>query len=68
MATIANIRQQYPQYEDVPDVELVDALHQKFYSDIPKTDFYKSINLTGASLIPGSITSLPQREVSLRAR
>ena len=66
MATIANIRQQYPQYEDVPDVELVDALHQKFYSDIPKTDFYKSINLTGASLIPGSITSLPQREVSLR--
>jgi len=68
MATIANIRQQYPQYEDVPDVELVDALHQKFYSDIPKTDFYKSINLTGASLIPGSITSLPQREVSLRDR
>ena len=68
MATIANIRQQYPQYEDVPDVELADALHQKFYSDIPKTDFYKSINLTGASLIPGSITSLPQREVSLRDR
>lgn len=68
MATIANIRQQYPQYKDVPDVELADALHQKFYSDIPKTDFYKSINLTGASLIPGSITSLPQREVSLRDR
>ena len=35
---------------------------------MPKTDFYKSINLTGASLIPGSITSLPQREVSLRDR
>jgi hypothetical protein len=66
MATIADIRQQYPQYENVPDVELADALHQKFYSDIPKTDFYKSINLTGASLIPGSITSLPKREVSLR--
>ena len=68
MATIADIRQQYPQYADVPDVQLADALHQKFYSDIPKTDFYKSINLTGASLIPGSITSLPQREVSLRDR
>jgi hypothetical protein len=66
MATIADIRQQYPQYEHVPDVELADALHQQFYSHIPKTDFYKSINLTGASLIPGSITSLPQREVSLR--
>jgi Ca2+-binding EF-hand superfamily protein len=59
MATIADIRQQYPQYADVPDVQLADALHQKFYSDMPKTDFYKSINLTGASLIPGSITSLP---------
>lgn len=59
MATIADIRQQYPQYADVSDVQLADALHQKFYSDIPKTDFYKSINLAGASLIPGSITSLP---------
>ena len=57
MATIANIRQQYPQYEDVPDVELADALHQKFYSDIPKIDFYKSINLTGASLNRANLTN-----------
>jgi hypothetical protein len=60
MATIAEIRQQYPQYADVPDVQLADALHSKFYSDMPKGDFYKSINLSGASLIPGSITSLPK--------
>lgn len=66
MATITQIRQQYPQYADIPDVQLADALHQKFYSDMPKQDFYKSINLTGASLIPDSITSLPRREVSLR--
>jgi hypothetical protein len=59
MATIADIRQQYPQYADIPDVQLADALHQKFYSDMPKMDFYKSINLTGASKIPGSITGTP---------
>jgi ribosomal protein L13E len=59
MATIAEIRQQYPQYADIPDVQLADALHQKFYSDMPKMDFYKAIKLTGASTIPGSITGTP---------
>jgi Ca2+-binding EF-hand superfamily protein len=59
MPTIADIRQKYPQYTDVPDVQLADALHAKFYSDMPKGDFYKSINLGGASRIPGSITGLP---------
>jgi hypothetical protein len=62
MATIADIRQQYPQYADIPDVQLADALHQKFYSDMPKMDFYKAINLTGASTIPGSITGGPKAE------
>lgn len=60
MASIAEIRLQYPQYADIPDVQLADALHQKFYSDMPKMDFYKSINLTGASMIPGSITGGPK--------
>jgi len=59
MSTIADIRQKYPQYADVPDVQLADALHAKFYSDMSKGDFYKSINLGGASRIPGSITGLP---------
>ena len=35
MATISEIRQQYPQYSDMSDVELADAFHSKFYSDIP---------------------------------
>ena len=68
MATIADIRQQYPQYADIPDVQLADALHQKFYSDMPKMDFYKAINLTGASTIPGSITGSQKAEVPLRDR
>lgn len=45
MATIAEVRAQYPQYADMPDAALADALHQKFYSDIPKADFDVKIGL-----------------------
>jgi len=69
MATMDDIRQKYPQYADIPDLQLADALHQKFYADIPKQDFYKSINLTAASFIPGSITPTtpPERSMFERA-
>ena len=39
MPTISEIRQQYPQYADMSDQALADALHSKFYSDMPKADF-----------------------------
>jgi len=45
MATIAEIRAQYPQYADMPDAALADALHKKFYADIPKADFDVKIGL-----------------------
>lgn len=43
MATIVEIREKYPQYSDMPDAALADALHSKFYADMPKTDFYTKI-------------------------
>jgi hypothetical protein len=46
MATIAEIRSQYPQYSDMPDAALADALHKKFYSDMPRTEFDSKIGLT----------------------
>ncbi len=46
MTTIADIRKQYPQYSDISDAQLADSFHSKFYSDIPKEDFYKSINFS----------------------
>lgn len=46
MATIADIRKQYPQYSDISDAQLADAFYSKFYSDMPKEQFYKSINFT----------------------
>ncbi len=70
MATLVEFREQYPQYNDMPDVALADALHQKFYSDIPKPDFYKTLALDPSVMIPGAekVVTLPKKEVSLRDR
>jgi len=45
MPTIADIRQQYPQYNDMSDADLAGALHSKFYSDMPKDEFHAKIGL-----------------------
>lgn len=75
MATLAEFRAQYPQYDEVPDVKLADSLHQKFYSQIPKTEFYKTIGLSPAgeyigkaAMIPGGENVKAAPEVSLRDR
>lgn len=46
MPTIADIRQQYPQYNDMPDGQLADALHAKYYADMPQQDFYAKIGMS----------------------
>lgn len=71
MATLAEFRAQYPQYDAVPDVKLADSLHQKFYSQIPKMEFYKTIGLGAATAIPGAenvVTGVKLPEVSMRDR
>ena len=70
MATLAEFRAQYPQYDEVPDVKLADSLHQKFYANMPKMDFYKTIGLGPATAIPGAenVVTKPAPEVSLRDR
>ncbi len=71
MATLAEFRAQYPQYDSVPDLALADSLHQKFYSKIPKIEFYKTIGLGTAAAIPGAesvVTGVKQPEVSMRDR
>lgn len=39
MASLTEIRQKFPQYDDLSDAQLVDAVHRKFYSDMPRADF-----------------------------
>lgn len=48
MATLAEIRSKYPQYEDMSDDELAKAFHSKFYSDMDFGEFSKQIGLTSA--------------------
>ena len=71
MATLAEFRAQYPQYDAVPDVALADSLHEKFYAKMPKMDFYKTIGLSPATAIPGAenvVTGVKSPEVSMRDR
>jgi len=43
--TITEIREKYPQYVDMSDQQLADALHTKHYSDMPIDEFYSKIGL-----------------------
>lgn len=43
--SIQDVRAQYPDYNDLSDQELADKLHAKFYSDMPKDDFYSKVGL-----------------------
>ena len=45
MPTIAEVRQQYPQYSDMSDDQLAGALHKKYYSDMPEDKFRQKIGL-----------------------
>lgn len=56
MATLAEIRAQYPQYSDMTDTALADALYKKFYSDLPRADFEQKIGLKAA---PSQSTGIP---------
>jgi hypothetical protein len=59
MVSLAEFRQQYPQYGDMSDDALADALHKKFYSDIPPSDFRSRLGLErksySASEVPGAV-------------
>ena len=39
MASLADIRQQHPEYGDMSDTDLAGALHRKYYADMPQDEF-----------------------------
>ena len=39
---INEFRKKYPEYNDIPDLELADTFYEKYYSDLDKDNFYKS--------------------------
>ena len=42
----AEFRQRYPQYDDLNDAQLADALYKKFYSDMPRQQFDEKLAAT----------------------
>lgn len=58
MATLTEIRNQYPQYADMPDDVLANALYKKFYSDVPRAEFDSKVGLKPAQ-VPASQTTPP---------
>ncbi len=59
MASLAEIRQQYPQYSDMSDQQLSDALYQKFYSDMPRDQFDQKLGATAQPSAPESQIGTP---------
>lgn len=50
MPTITEVRQRFPQYNDLSDADLADALHAKFYSDMSREEF--AAKMGGTSVQP----------------
>lgn len=42
---IKDVRAKFPQYQDLSDEQLVTALHQKYYSDIPMEQFAQKVGV-----------------------
>lgn len=42
---ISEVRQKFPQYQDLSDQQLADALYKKYYSDMPRDKFMGSLGI-----------------------
>lgn len=60
MINMQEIRQKYPQYNDMSDQQLADSFHDKFYSDIPKDEFYQKIGFSDTSRGTSALQDLYQ--------
>lgn len=61
---IQEIREQYPQYDDISDEELAGKLHSKYYSDIDFGEFSQKIGIESSSQ-PQQTTQQPEAEVGV---
>lgn len=57
MASLAEIRQQHPEYGDLSDQQLADGLYRKFYSDMPRDQFDVKVGLNQR---PGGTQGIPE--------
>jgi hypothetical protein len=62
MPTLQEVRQQYPQYQDMPDAALADALYKKFYADMPREQFDAKLGISADRSVMGQLTGSDGRE------
>mgnify|MGYP004544401317 CR=1 FL=1 len=66
---IAEIRQKYPQYDDLSDEALVKGLHDRFYSDMDFGEFSQKIGLTpGLNLSDAQKAQIAQNNTDYESR
>lgn len=59
MPTMQEVRAKFPQYDDMSDADLAGALHKKFYSDMPLSEFQQKIGFTPPD--PLNVNAPPDR-------
>lgn len=57
---MSEVRKKFPQYDDLSDQKLADALHAKFYKDMPRDEFDRKIGLNKQSKASGVIDAFTQ--------
>ena len=60
MATLKELRAQYPELDGISDVDAANAIHAKYFSDIPKSAVFEKLGLPVAGPIEGTIRSVAQ--------
>lgn len=59
MPTMQDVRAKFPQYNDMTDQQLADALHRKFYADMPYDQFAAKIGLATPQAVADGKTDKP---------
>lgn len=60
MATLKELRAQYPELDGISDVDAANAIHAKYFPDIPKSAVFEKLGLPVAGPIEGTARAVAQ--------
>jgi hypothetical protein len=60
MATLKEIREQHPEYNDMSDHDLTDRIYNKYYKDMPRDKFNEKIGYSPPSGVMDFFQSIPR--------
>lgn len=62
---LTEIRAKYPQYADIPDRDLLNGLHKRFYSDMPRDQFYKQTGFNSRAASAAQVMADPISQAAM---